>query len=197
MDQLQRRPFWCCVLVAPLAHGVDHRPQITAAFGQPVVEARRVLAVGNLGEHADLDEASQALTEHVAGDPEPPLEVVKAGHAEERVADDQQRPPLAHHLQTLRDRAMHVGKALPLHALEDSGLHDRTQCVRVCVASENSLLSPLVDLTPLPPDSSPRVSTLSQLSPAKASRPATSPRLILVIVCAGVVLASLDLFIVN
>ena len=41
------------------------------------------------------------------------------------------------------------------------------------------------------------LSTLSELSPAELSRRDASPRLILVIVCACVVLASLDLFIVN
>jgi EmrB/QacA subfamily drug resistance transporter len=41
------------------------------------------------------------------------------------------------------------------------------------------------------------VSTLSTAAPAALSRRDASPRLILVIVCAGVVLASLDLFIVN
>jgi MFS family permease len=41
------------------------------------------------------------------------------------------------------------------------------------------------------------MSTLRELLPAGPSRRDASPRLILVIVCAGVVLASLDLFIVN
>jgi hypothetical protein len=74
-----------------------------------------MVAVGHPDEHPGLDEAGEALVEHVAGDPESLLEIVKAGHAQERVAEDQQRPPLAHDLQALGDRAVHIGEALAFH----------------------------------------------------------------------------------
>jgi hypothetical protein len=86
-----------------LAQGGEYWPQVPALVGEPVVVSRWVLAVGDLGEHPGLDEAGQALAEHVARDPESLLEVVEAGHAEEGVAEDQQRPPRADDLQALRD----------------------------------------------------------------------------------------------
>jgi hypothetical protein len=75
-----------------------------------------MLAVGDLGEHAVVDEVRQPLVQHVARDAEALLEVVEARHAEEGVADDQHRPPLADDLESLRDRAVHVRKALAFHA---------------------------------------------------------------------------------
>ena len=45
-----------------------------------------------------LDEALQAVGEHVAGDAEVGLEVVEATHAEEGVADHEQGPAVAQHL---------------------------------------------------------------------------------------------------
>ena len=59
--------------------------------------------------------------EDVAGDPEALLELVEAGAAQEGIPDDEQRPPLAHHLEALGHRAMHVGEALPFHELRLEG----------------------------------------------------------------------------
>ena len=101
--------------VAPLAHGREDRPQVPALLGQPVVVAGRVVAVGDLGQYPGLDQVGQALVQDVAGDPEAFVELVEPGHPEERVADDQHRPPLADHLETLGHRAVHVREALPFH----------------------------------------------------------------------------------
>ena len=56
------------------------------------------------------DEAVESDRQHVAGDPEAFDEVLEAAHTEERIAQDQQRPPLADDLQRLGDGAVHVGE---------------------------------------------------------------------------------------
>ena len=57
----------------------------------------------------------QPLGEDVAGDSEPGLEIIEAGHAQEGVPDDKQAPPLPYDVETLGDRTGHVLKAGPLH----------------------------------------------------------------------------------
>ena len=105
------------VLVAPLAHGGEDRPQVTALVGEPVVEARGVLAVGDLGQDPGLDQPVEALVQDVPGDPESLLELVEAGHTQKGVAHDQHRPPFADDLETLRHRAVHARETLAFHAL--------------------------------------------------------------------------------
>src|SRR5579875_3279443 len=94
VDQAHRWAVWCSVLVAPLAHGGDHGPQVASLLRQP----------------------SQALVEDTSRDSESLLELVKAGHPKEGVANDQRRPPLADDLQALRNRAVHAREALAFHA---------------------------------------------------------------------------------
>ena len=101
--------------VAPLAHGHHHVPQVAALFGEPVLRARRMITVGDAREDPVFDEAVQPLGEDVAGDAQARLEIVKAGHPEECVPDDEQAPPLAHDIEALGDRAGHVLEAGPLH----------------------------------------------------------------------------------
>ena len=43
--------------------------------------------------------------------------VVESGHAEECVAHDEHAPPLPDDLEALRNRAVHPGEALAIHAL--------------------------------------------------------------------------------
>jgi len=88
--------------VAPLAHGGEHGPEVPALGRQPVLVARRVLGVGDLDEDAGVDQLRQPLLEDVARDPEAPLEVLESGHTEERVADDEHRPPFPDDLEALR-----------------------------------------------------------------------------------------------
>ena len=93
MPGLDRRPAGRRPLVAPLSHGRDHVPQVAALTGEPVFRTRRVLGVGHPPEDPAVDEVVQPLAKDVAGDPEPGLEVVEPGHAEEGVPDDEQTPP--------------------------------------------------------------------------------------------------------
>ncbi len=85
-----------------------------------------MLGVGHPLEDPAVDEVVQPLGKDVAGDPEPGLEVVEPGHAEEGVPDDEQAPPLPHDVEALGDRAGHVLKADPLHEHKHIGLHNRT-----------------------------------------------------------------------
>jgi hypothetical protein len=76
-----------------------------------------MVLVRNALEDSVVDEAVQALGEDVTGDAEAGLEVIEACHAEERVPDDEQAPPLPHDVQALGDRAGDVLEAGPLHEL--------------------------------------------------------------------------------
>ena len=49
--------------------------------------------------------------------------------AEEGIPHDEEAPPLAHDLEALRHRAVHVLEAGAPHEFDDSWLHDRTQRV--------------------------------------------------------------------
>jgi hypothetical protein len=64
-----------------------------------------------------FDEPSQTLLKNVARDSETALEVVESADAQEDVPDDEHAPPLAHDLEALGHRAVHVGEALSLHTV--------------------------------------------------------------------------------
>jgi hypothetical protein len=59
-------------------------------------------------------------SEDVLRDPEVRFEIAEAARAEERVAHDQERPPIAERLERLGDAAVHVGKALASHRSQPS-----------------------------------------------------------------------------
>src|SRR5436305_384775 len=87
------------VAIAPLQQRDDHRPEVDAFVGQPVLVALGTLLVATALEDALLDEPLQPRLQHVARDAEAALEVVEAADAEERVAEDEHRPALAHDLE--------------------------------------------------------------------------------------------------
>ena len=91
------------VALAPLHQRVDRRPQLLAARGQEQLVAPR--RVRPPLDHARLDERVQARRQDRARDVEVALEVGEAAHAEEQVAQDQQRPALADDLERARQRA--------------------------------------------------------------------------------------------
>ena len=107
VDEQRRCAVGRGVPVAPDPHRVEHRREVGALAGEDVLVAGRVRLVLTPFEDAGFHERVEARTEHVAGDAEAPLPLVEAGDAQERVAQDQQRPPLADHLERLRDRAGH------------------------------------------------------------------------------------------
>lgn len=93
------------VLTAPLREGPQRRPQRDAALGDDVLVARRRLLVAALFEDPLLGERLEPGREDGARDAEVDEEVVVAPDAVERVADDEERPPLADDLQRAGDRA--------------------------------------------------------------------------------------------
>src|SRR5690606_15058530 len=106
-------------LVAPLPEGHHHRPQGGALPGEHVdVPAARLVVAAALHDPG-LAEGVQPVREDVAGDAETTLEVVEPGHAEQGVADDQERPPLADDLERAGDRAVHVRERSPAHSAQD------------------------------------------------------------------------------
>ena len=121
-----RRP-----LVTPLPHGRDHMPEIAALAGEPVFRTRRVIGVSHPLQDFAVYKVVQPLGKDVAGDPQPGLEVIEAGHAEEGVPDDEQAPPFPHDVEALGDRAVHVLKAGPLHEHQHRGLLNRTHSLRL------------------------------------------------------------------
>ncbi len=166
--------------VAPLPHRGQHLPEIASLIGEPVVVTDRVFLVGDAVEDTVGEEMVEPLGEDVAGDAESLLEVVEARDPEKGVPEDQWRPPLAHDLQVLGNRAVHI--------LEADPPHDRT--IQSCVTELKSCMTEL------------NVSTVRCMTRPTAEtddhpRLADRPGLVLAIVCAGVVLPSLDLFIVN
>jgi hypothetical protein len=94
------------VTVAPLHQRDDRRPQVEALLGQHVLVTQRPLLVGDPFEHPQLGQPPQTRLEDVARDAEVRAELVEAANAEEHVADDQQRPPLADHLEGAGDAAL-------------------------------------------------------------------------------------------
>jgi diaminopropionate ammonia-lyase len=126
MPHLDGRPAGRRPPVTPLPHGRDHVPEIAALAGEPVFRTRRVIGVSHPLQDFAVDQVVQPLGKDVAGDPQPGLEVIEAGHAEEGVPDDEQTPPFPHDVEALGDRAVHVLKAGPLHEHKHRGLRNRT-----------------------------------------------------------------------
>ena len=97
------------VAVAPLEQRHEDGPQVGALLGEPVLTAQRALLVRPLHQDPFLDEPLEPRLQDVAGDPEVLLQLLEAPDPQEDVADDEQRPPLAHHLERRRHRAVLVG----------------------------------------------------------------------------------------
>jgi hypothetical protein len=85
--------------VTPLSEGGHDWPQGSPLVGEEVVVAAAAFVVGATLEHAGIDERVEAVREDVPRDAEAVDEVLEPAHAEERIAQDQQRPPLADDLE--------------------------------------------------------------------------------------------------
>ena len=83
---------------------MQHRPEVQALLGEPVLEVLAALDP-RLLEHPALDEALQPRREDVAGDAEVVLHLVEAADAEEDLAQDQHGPALADDLERASQRA--------------------------------------------------------------------------------------------
>ena len=62
-----------------------------------------------------VDKVLKTVRQDVRGNPKASLEICEAANTEERVADDEQRPPVPEHFEGLADSAVHVGEARATH----------------------------------------------------------------------------------
>ena len=109
------------VAAAPAQQRAHHRPQLAAGLGQLVEVAPAVARVGPSVEDPVLHESAETIGQHGLGNIEMGLEIAEPAYAEEGVADDQQRPALADHLQRARHRAVLSLVVLAEHALIVAG----------------------------------------------------------------------------
>ena len=83
------------VPLGPAHQGDDRGIEVERPLGEPVLVPVGVGAVADALEHAVRDELLEAVGEHVARDPEVALHLAVAADAEERLAQDQERPAVA------------------------------------------------------------------------------------------------------
>ena len=83
------------------------------AGGRNALAQKRIIVPE--GEFTPLPIAIPNFVAGTPGDAEVGADVVEAAEAHEDVADDHQRPPLAHHLDGAGDGAVEVGDARALH----------------------------------------------------------------------------------
>ena len=93
------------VAIAPVEQGDHHGPQVEAPLGEEVLVAGGSLLVRPLLEDPLVDQPREPRGEHVAGDAEVLLDLVEPPVAVEDVADHEQGPALAEHLEGAGDRA--------------------------------------------------------------------------------------------
>src|SRR3954469_8156237 len=113
------------MLVAPLRERDEHREEVPALGGEPVLVApplTRLLVLAGL-EDAPADEVPQPVGEDALGQSDVPAEVVEPAHPVGGVADDQHRPLLADHGQGAVDRALLGLEIQPGHGVSVSRCH--------------------------------------------------------------------------
>src|SRR5262249_25086940 len=101
--------------VAPACERHDHRIEVASLLGQSVLEARRVVLVADAIQDAVRDELAESVGQPVAGSAEVALEILEATDAEERVAQDEERPAVAHDRQRPGDGAGEAADVTPAH----------------------------------------------------------------------------------
>jgi hypothetical protein len=106
--------------IAPCKQRMERRPQVAAGRRELVERAPGVVGIGPPLKDAIVDEAAEPVGQDGLGDVEVDLEVVEAAHAEERVAEDQERPTLADDLKRACQRAVLGGVVLAEHNRESS-----------------------------------------------------------------------------
>src|SRR5207253_3172345 len=93
------RRLLALVLVTPLPETRQRDLEVPAFPSEPILVTWGPLAVADAFEDAFLDEPVEPIGEDVAGDFQTLLKLVETPKAEEGVANDQQRPPLADRLE--------------------------------------------------------------------------------------------------
>ena len=101
---------------APVHQREQDRVEIEAGLGQAVLVALRSLLVELTPQDSVRDEGVQPVAEDVAGHARVPLQLLEAADAEERLAEDEQRPPFADDRQRLADGTVRAAPFLTCHA---------------------------------------------------------------------------------
>src|SRR5215831_2341046 len=115
VDEQHARALGREVPVAPGQQREQHRAEIASTRGQQVLVARRLFAVTAAAEEPGVDQRIEPSREHVRGDAETFLELIKARHPVQGVAQNEHAPPFAHACEAAGDWARHGLEALVLH----------------------------------------------------------------------------------
>jgi hypothetical protein len=99
LDEERLVPLAKNPLVPPLAERREDRPKRAAFFGEDVIETCPSLVIRPTLKHAGVDEPVETVRQDIASNAETPHEFVEAANAEERVAEDEQRPPLTYNVE--------------------------------------------------------------------------------------------------
>src|SRR5829696_2735621 len=101
--------------LAPLPQGDQDREYAAALRRQPIFLISAAVSGGRGLQDALIDQRAEPHGEDVLGEAEPLLEFAEAADPEQRLANDQNRPPVADRIQRARDRAIVVFEARPFH----------------------------------------------------------------------------------
>src|SRR6516165_4976388 len=102
--------------LAPLPQANENREKVPPLFRQRILPIGAAVGSRDQLENTQFDQHLQACRQHSLGDAEVLLKIAKPAQAVERVADDQQGPPVADHIQRPRDRAVGFVKTDSLHS---------------------------------------------------------------------------------
>jgi hypothetical protein len=96
------------VLVAPLHQPDQYGIQVQALLGEAVLVtgALATVLIRHLAQQSFLHQAAEPVAEHLPGDPGPVLHVCEPAHAVERLAQHEERRPLADDPHRSADRAV-------------------------------------------------------------------------------------------
>ena len=101
--------------VAPLDEGDDDGDEIAAFFGETVVLALAARRGGDALKDVVRDQPLKPFAENIPCDAEMALEIAKPARAEIGLADDQEGPPFADHVERLGEGAAGIRKTDSFH----------------------------------------------------------------------------------
>lgn len=103
------------ITVTPGHQGRQNGPQVATFVCHDVLVADRALLVGAPVNYSFVDETPEPVGEHIPSDAEALKEILETGHPCKGLANDQQRPSIAHGLKGASDRAVLLGVVAGQH----------------------------------------------------------------------------------
>jgi len=94
---------------------LKHGQEIAPSLGEHIVVPRRLVAISTPLQHAAVHQRAQAPGEHVGGDAETCLKLIKPRQAEKGVPEDQNAPPLPNAIKGASHGTSHVRKTGAMH----------------------------------------------------------------------------------